>query len=81
MANLATRATDEGHRLSVISPIMHLSKAEIIQQGVRLGIDYSMTVSCYKASEDGLACGQCDSCRLRLAGFEGARVSDPTRYQ
>jgi 7-cyano-7-deazaguanine synthase len=80
MANLATRAAIEGNRLSIYTPLISLSKAEIIRQGVLRGVDYSLTVSCYKASADGLACGVCDSCRLRRMGFAAAGVSDPTRY-
>jgi 7-cyano-7-deazaguanine synthase len=81
MANLATKAAVEGHRLTVHAPLLHLSKAEIIQQGHALGLDYAMTVSCYQADEQGRACGVCDSCRLRRAGFEAAGVADPTRYR
>ena len=80
MANLATRAAIEGNRLSIYTPLISLSKAEIIRQGVSRGVDYSLTVSCYKASADGLACGVCDSCRLRRMGFAAAGVPDPTRY-
>ena len=81
MANLATKAAIEGARLSIHAPLLALSKAEIIQQGILLGLDYSLTVSCYQADEDGRACGMCDSCRLRRAGFELADVADVTRYQ
>ena len=81
MANLATKAAVEGHRLTVHAPLLHLSKAEIIQQGHALGLDYAMTVSCYQADEQGRACGVCDSCRLRRAGFEAAAVPDPTPYR
>jgi len=80
MANLATKAAVEGKPLKLHAPLLHLSKAEIIQQGTRLGVDFSLTVSCYQADEDGRACGLCDSCRLRQAGFEQAVISDPTRY-
>jgi 7-cyano-7-deazaguanine synthase len=80
MANLATRAGVEGHRLNIHTPLMELSKAEIIRRGMALGVDYAETVSCYQASSDGLACGRCDSCRLRLQGFAEAGVADPTRY-
>jgi 7-cyano-7-deazaguanine synthase len=80
MANLATRAAVEGQRLTIHTPIIALSKADIIRKGIALGIDYALTVSCYQATEDGLACGQCDACRLRRAGFEQAGVIDPTRY-
>lgn len=81
MANLATKAAIEGSHLSIHTPLINLSKAEIIQQGILLGVDYSMAVSCYQANEAGLACGVCDACRLRRAGFELADVSDVTRYQ
>jgi 7-cyano-7-deazaguanine synthase len=81
MANLATRAGIEGHKLRIHAPLIHMSKAEIIAAGTRLGVDYSLTVSCYQADEDGRACGVCDSCRLRRAGFEAAGVTDPTRYR
>lgn len=80
MANLATRAAVEGQRLTIHTPIIALSKADIIRQGVALNVDYAMTVSCYQASDDGLACGLCDACRLRRVGFEQAGVADPTRY-
>ena len=81
MANLATKAAIEGARLSIHAPLMALSKAQIIQQGILLGLDYRSTVSCYQADGDGRACGVCDSCRLRRAGFESAGVADVTRYQ
>ena len=81
MANLATKAAVEGKPLTLHAPLLHLSKAEIIRQGVRLGIDYGITVSCYQAEEAGRACGRCDSCRLRREGFESAGVPDPTRYR
>jgi len=81
MANLATKAGVVGNLLSIHTPLIDLSKAEIIQEGAALGIDYSITVSCYQADDDGRACGVCDSCRIRKAGFEAAEVSDPTRYQ
>ncbi|WP_019342541.1 7-cyano-7-deazaguanine synthase QueC [Stutzerimonas stutzeri] len=80
LANLATKAGVEGRRFSIRAPLQNLSKGEIVQAGVRLGVDYSMTVSCYQADEDGRACGKCDSCRLRAAGFDEAGVADPTRY-
>ncbi|MEP5763458.1 MAG: 7-cyano-7-deazaguanine synthase QueC [Halieaceae bacterium] len=80
MANLATRAGVEGQALSIHTPLMDLGKGEIISRGHELGLDYSLTVSCYQASEEGLACGKCDSCRLRRQGFADAAVSDPTRY-
>lgn len=81
MANLATRAGAEGNRLKICTPLIDLSKAEIIRQGLALGVDYSLTVSCYQATEAGEACGKCDSCRLRSAGFAQAGVADPTRYR
>lgn len=79
-ANLATKAGVEEGVFAVHTPLISLSKAEIIQQGVRLGLDYSMTVSCYQADQQGRGCGVCDSCRLRRSGFEDAKISDPTRY-
>jgi 7-cyano-7-deazaguanine synthase len=81
LANLATKSGIEGHPLRVDTPLLHLSKAEIIQQGLKLGVDYSLTVSCYQADLDGYACGKCDSCRLRREGFLAAGVADPTRYR
>jgi 7-cyano-7-deazaguanine synthase len=80
LANLATKAAVEGCKLSVHAPLIALSKAEIIRRGAALGVDFALTVSCYQASDDGLACGQCDSCRLRLAGFAAAGMPDPARY-
>jgi len=80
LANLATRAGAEGASIRVHAPLIHLTKAQIIQRGVSLGVDYSRTVSCYQADDQGRACGRCDSCRLRRAGFESAGVEDPTRY-
>jgi 7-cyano-7-deazaguanine synthase len=80
LANLATRGGVEGGKFTIHAPLIHLSKAEIIREGVRLGIDYSMTVSCYSADREGRACGVCDACRLRAAGFREAGVVDPTRY-
>lgn len=81
MANLATKAGVEGSGFSIRAPLQNLSKAEIVEAGVQLGVDYSMTVSCYQADDDGRACGVCDSCRLRAAGFDAAGVEDPTRYR
>lgn len=81
MANLATRAAVEGHQLTLHAPLLHLSKAEIIRQGIALGVNYARTVSCYQADERGRACGKCDSCRLRRAGFTSAGVADPTAYR
>ena len=80
LANLATKAGVEGQGFSIRAPLQNMSKAQIVQAGLRLGVDYAITVSCYQADEDGHACGKCDSCRLRAAGFEEAGVDDPTRY-
>lgn len=80
MANLATKAGVEGQQLKIHAPLQHLTKAEIIRKGLELGIDYAQTVSCYDATEEGLACGRCDSCSLRRRGFQEAGVADPTRY-
>lgn len=80
MANLATKAAVEGAQLRIHAPLIALSKADIIRQGVELGVDYGLTVSCYQADESGRACGVCDSCRLRKEGFFAANVDDPTRY-
>ncbi|MFT5083466.1 MAG: 7-cyano-7-deazaguanine synthase [Lentisphaeria bacterium] len=81
MANLATRAGVEGAILKIHTPLIDLSKADIIKAGMRLGVDYALTVSCYQANDEGEACGRCDSCSLRAKGFAEARVVDPTRYQ
>ncbi|MDD3516935.1 MAG: 7-cyano-7-deazaguanine synthase QueC [Chromatiales bacterium] len=81
MANLATKAAVEGRRLHLHTPLIHLSKAEIVQVGLRLGLDYGLTVSCYNADAAGRACGTCDACRLRAKGFADAGVDDPTRYR
>ncbi|MGZ5094922.1 MAG: 7-cyano-7-deazaguanine synthase QueC [Burkholderiales bacterium] len=80
LANVATKAAVEGHRLTLHTPIIALTKAEIIRRGSELGVDYALTVSCYQATEEGSACGRCDSCRLRRDGFTVAGVADPTRY-
>ena len=80
MANKGTKAGIEGNPFKVQTPIMDMTKAEIIKTGVALGVDYSLTHSCYNPSEDGLSCGVCDSCALRIAGFKEAGVVDPTRY-
>jgi len=80
MANLATKKAVEGDLIKIHTPLINLSKKEIIQKGVELGVDYSLTVSCYQVTSDGLACGKCDSCRLRKAGFKDAGLPDPTRY-
>lgn len=81
LARLATRAGIEGRPLRIHAPLQHLAKADIIQEGLRLGVDYRTTVSCYQADADGRACGQCDACRLRRAGFQAAGVADPTSYR
>jgi 7-cyano-7-deazaguanine synthase len=81
LAALATKAGVEGHPCRIHAPLIKLSKAEIIREGLRLGVDYALTVSCYQADEAGRACGRCDSCRLRQAGFEAAGVTDPTPYR
>ena len=81
MANLATKAGVEGRQLALHAPLQHMSKAQIIRAGDQLGVDYGLTVSCYQVDEDGRACGVCDSCRLRRAGFEAAAVPDPTLYR
>ncbi len=80
MANLATKAGVEGKPISIETPLLHLTKAQIIQQGMISGLDYSLTVSCYQSDDQGRACGVCDSCRLRAQGFADAGVEDPTRY-
>lgn len=80
LANLATKAGVEGECMRIQTPLISISKADIIRTGLRLGVDYSLTVSCYQADQDGRACGRCDSCRLRRQGFEAAGVADPTRY-
>ena len=81
MANLATKRGVEGHHLHIHAPLMRLSKAEIIQQGTQLGVDYSQTISCYQADTLGRACGRCDSCRFRQQGFKDAGIIDPTAYK
>ncbi len=80
MARLATRAGVEGGRVTIHTPLIDLSKAEIIRLGNELGVDYSLTVSCYQADREGRACGVCDSCRIRKQGFGTAGIPDPTRY-
>ncbi|MEB0043351.1 MULTISPECIES: 7-cyano-7-deazaguanine synthase QueC [unclassified Pseudomonas] len=80
MANLATKAGVEGNGFRIQAPLQILSKAEIVSVGMRLGVDYGLTVSCYQADDRGHACGKCDSCRLRAEGFATAAVADPTRY-
>jgi 7-cyano-7-deazaguanine synthase len=81
MARLATKAGVEGAKMTIHTPLIDLTKAEIIRQGIELGVDYSLTVSCYQADENGSACGVCDSCRIRKDGFSAAQVPDPTRYR
>ena len=81
LANLATKAGVEGEKFKVQAPLIEMSKAEIIQAGTKLGVNYALTVSCYQADEDGVACGVCESCRLRAEGFHAAGVADPTRYR
>lgn len=80
LANLATKAGVEGHRIEIHAPLIQMTKAEIIATGVKLGVDYSLTSSCYDPSLDGLACGHCDSCQLRRKGFSEAGIADATRY-
>ena len=80
MANLATKAGVEGKGFRIKAPLQNMSKADIVGAGVGLGVDYSLTVSCYQADDGGRACGKCDSCRLRAEGFQAAGITDPTRY-
>lgn len=81
MANLATKRAVEGQPINIHTPLIHMTKAQIIQTGYQLGVDYSLTVSCYQADADGRACGVCDSCRFRQQGFMQAGLDDPTHYQ
>ena len=81
LANVATKAGVEGHAFRVHAPLIDMTKAEIIRTGTALGVDYAMTVSCYRADDDGNACGRCDACRLRAEGFRAAGIADPTRYR
>ena len=81
MANLATKTGIEGNKLTIETPLIDLSKQAIIEKGISLGVDYSLTVSCYQADSEGRACGECDSCRFRHEGFMQAGIADPTRYQ
>jgi 7-cyano-7-deazaguanine synthase len=81
MANLATKQGVEGQKITIQTPLINLNKAQIIQQGIALGIDYAKTTSCYQANEKGEACGVCDSCEYRKLGFQAAKIADPTRYQ
>lgn len=80
MANFATRSGTEGNRIIINAPLIQMTKAQIIQEGARLGVDYSLTLSCYDPNDQGLACGECDSCIIRRRGFEVAEISDPTKY-
>jgi len=80
LANVATKAGVEGAGLRVHAPLMKMSKADIVREGLRLGVDFAQTVSCYQADAEGRACGHCDACRLRAEGFAAAGVEDPTRY-
>ena len=80
MANIGTKAGSDGQKFTIQTPLMFLSKAEIIMQGLALDVDYSMTLSCYNLNADGLACGRCDSCELRRQGFLAAAIPDPTQY-
>ena len=80
MANLATKAGVEGGRLRIKTPLIDLTKADIIRRGIELGVDYGLTISCYQATDEGLACGLCDSCQFRRKGFNDADIADPTRY-
>ena len=81
LANLATKAAVEGRPMRIHAPLIELNKAEIIRRGIALGVDFALTLSCYQPDDSGRACGRCDSCRLRRAGFEQAGVADPTRYR
>jgi 7-cyano-7-deazaguanine synthase len=80
LANLATKAGVEGHALHVHAPLIKLSKADIAREGIRLGVDFAQTVSCYRADAEGRACGRCDACVLRARGFAEAGIADPTLY-
>ena len=81
MANLATKQSVEGDKIEIKTPLISMTKAEIIQKGLSLGVDYSQTVSCYLANSNGKACGECDACVLRINGFNNANIKDPTFYQ
>ena len=80
MAGYATKSAVEGNPVKVVAPLIHLTKSEIIRTGLELGLDYSLTVSCYQPDPDGAACRVCDSCRIRMGGFQSLGVKDPTRY-
>ena len=81
LANVATRRAVEGGRVSIRAPIVHMGKADIVRAGLALGVDFSVTVSCYDADGEGMACGRCEACRLRREGFAAAGAPDPTRYR
>ncbi len=81
MANLATKRCFEGQKLSIIAPLIELNKMQIIQKGLSLGVDYSLTTTCYQADKEGKACGVCDACEYRRLGFKQAGIADPTQYQ
>jgi 7-cyano-7-deazaguanine synthase len=81
MANLATKQSVEGQKISIHTPLIKLNKAQIIQLGLSLGVDYKNTTSCYQANDKGEACGVCDACEYRKLGFNKAGIDDPTRYQ
>ena len=81
MANLATKTAVEGNKIKIHTPLIEMTKAEIILEGIKKKVDYNMTVSCYQATENGLACRKCDSCRLRIEGFKSAQIEDPTNYK
>lgn len=81
MANLATKVGVEGQKITIHTPLVHLTKAQIIQRGLELGVDYGLTHSCYDPSPEGVSCGECDSCQLRLKGFAEAGATDPIRYR
>ena len=81
MANLATKQSVEGEKIEIETPLIAMTKAEIIQKGLSLGVDYSQTISCYLANSNGKACGECDACVLRINGFNNANIKDPTFYQ
>jgi 7-cyano-7-deazaguanine synthase len=81
MANLATKEAINGAKISIITPLIDLNKVQIIKKGISLGVDYSLTISCYQADENGKACGICDACGYRKIGFKSAKIKDPTRYK
>jgi len=81
LANLATKAGVEGRTMRIHAPLMHMGKGDIVKEGLRLGIDFADTISCYQADAQGRACGRCDACHLRAGGFRAAGVADPTRYR